>query len=45
VSKQHKNKLPKDWTLSDLSDLLDNLETGKRPKGGVKGIESGVPSV
>jgi type I restriction enzyme S subunit len=28
-----------------LGSLLETIETGKRPKGGVKGITSGVPSI
>lgn len=28
-----------------LLSVLDKLESGKRPKGGVKGISSGVPSI
>lgn len=37
--------IPKGWKVCKISDLLPKLETGKRPKGGVKGIESGMPSV
>jgi type I restriction enzyme S subunit len=39
------NKLPKGWVESSLEDLLVSLESGSRPKGGVRGIESGVPSI
>lgn len=28
-----------------LSDVLDRLESGKRPKGGVKAIKAGIPSI
>jgi len=38
-------EIPKEWTITNLGDELDVLETGKRPKGGVKGITEGVPSV
>lgn len=38
-------EIPKGWKVCKISDLSPKLETGKRPKGGVKGIESGMPSV
>jgi len=38
-------EIPKGWDICKVSDLKPKLETGKRPKGGVKGIESGLPSV
>ena len=37
--------LPDNWVIAPLRELLDSLESGSRPKGGVKGIESGVPSL
>jgi type I restriction enzyme S subunit len=37
--------LPEDWTLTPLSELLESLESGSRPRGGVRGILEGVPSV
>lgn len=37
--------VPKGWDIRKLGDLLSVLETGRRPKGGVGGIESGVPSI
>lgn len=37
--------IPDGWEVSSLGEHLDILETGKRPKGGVKGITEGVPSV
>src|SRR5438552_1447767 len=33
------------WSRTPLMDLLETLESGSRPKGGVKNIESGIPSV
>jgi type I restriction enzyme, S subunit len=33
------------WPETSLGDVLAVLETGSRPKGGVKGIVSGVPSI
>ena len=38
-------KVPDNWTWTNLSKLLSTLETGKRPKGGVSGIENGIPSL
>lgn len=38
-------ELPSGWCISPLVDLLECLESGSRPKGGVSGIKSGVPSV
>lgn len=37
--------IPKGWRVGNLESVLDVLETGSRPKGGVKDIKSGVPSV
>lgn len=36
---------PEGWEVSNLAAILSVLETGRRPKGGVAGISSGVPSV
>lgn len=36
---------PVGWEVSNLAAILSVLETGRRPKGGVAGISSGVPSV
>lgn len=38
-------KLPKGWKNYSLMTLLDVLETGSRPKGGVQGISDGIPSL
>ena len=38
-------KLPKKWILVTLEDILLSLESGGRPKGGVKNIKEGVPSI
>lgn len=37
--------IPDGWRVDSLGNYLDVLETGKRPKGGVKGITEGIPSV
>ncbi|QNL48952.1 restriction endonuclease subunit S [Olivibacter sp. SDN3] len=37
--------LPKGWVETELLNLLQTLETGIRPKGGVQGILEGVPSI
>jgi len=38
-------KLPKNWIEVPLIDVLEVLENGSRPKGGVQGIFEGVPSL
>lgn len=37
--------LPNNWVATLLSELLISLESGSRPRGGVRGITQGVPSV
>jgi type I restriction enzyme, S subunit len=37
--------IPKGWEVKALNDVLTELETGGRPKGGVSGYTSGIPSV
>jgi len=37
--------LPEGWTWCSLDALTFTLESGGRPKGGVKNIQSGVPSI
>lgn len=39
------NNIPQHWIEVQLGDILTNLESGSRPKGGVKGILSGIPSI
>jgi len=36
---------PSGWTTAYISDLTVALESGSRPRGGVRGVESGVPSI
>ncbi len=37
--------LPPGWRLDRLESVLDVLETGSRPRGGVSGYSDGVPSL
>ncbi|MBI4551037.1 MAG: restriction endonuclease subunit S [Candidatus Latescibacteria bacterium] len=37
--------LPESWIETGLDQLLAALETGSRPKGGVRGIKDGIPSI
>jgi type I restriction enzyme S subunit len=39
------DKIPASWTAACLSELLIDLESGSRPRGGVRGIACGVPSI
>jgi type I restriction enzyme S subunit len=36
---------PKGWVVANLQDVLAELETGGRPRGGVSEYKSGVPSI
>jgi type I restriction enzyme, S subunit len=38
-------EVPKGWKIAALEDVLEEIETGGRPKGGVSGYTSGVPSI
>ena len=38
-------KLPKGWVWTTIEDILLTLESGGRPKGGVKNIKEGIPSI
>jgi type I restriction enzyme, S subunit len=38
-------KIPKGWEGTMLGAQLDALESGKRPKGGIRDVEDGVPSI
>ena len=37
--------IPEDWVVERIENIPHTLETGRRPKGGVNGIKSGVPSI
>lgn len=38
-------EVPENWVWSNICNIILTLETGKRPKGGVSGIEDGIPSL
>jgi type I restriction enzyme, S subunit len=37
--------IPRGWVVSELGELLDVLESGSRPRGGIGGLKQGVPSI
>ena len=39
------NGLPKGWVWTNIENILLTLESGGRPKGGVKNIKEGIPSI
>ena len=39
------DELPQGWVTTSLAELLTTLESGSRPRGGVRGIAEGIPSV
>ncbi|MFT4155486.1 restriction endonuclease subunit S [Parafilimonas sp.] len=45
IEEQNINQLPKGWKWETLRSVCKELQSGKRPKGGVQGIDSGVPSI
>jgi len=38
-------KLPRGWVWAKIEDVLQTLESGGRPRGGVRNIKEGVPSI
>ena len=38
-------ELPEEWVEATLDHLLALLESGSRPRGGVRGIKEGMPSI
>ena len=38
-------EIPEFWNVKTLGDILDTLESGKRPKGGISEIDDGIPSI
>ena len=41
----HLSALPRGWVWIRLDQILDKFESGGRPKGGSKNIQSGIPSI
>ena len=37
--------IPQGWEVTTLGTQLNLLESGKRPKGGIRNVEDGVPSI
>jgi len=37
--------LPNNWILTNIKEILFELESGSRPKGGVKNYKIGIPSI
>ena len=42
---QEQIQVPKGWKVKDLVDVIQPLENGSRPKGGVSKITEGIPSL
>lgn len=40
-----KKEIPNGWEVGVFKDVLDDLQSGNRPKGGIKNIENGIPSI
>jgi type I restriction enzyme, S subunit len=40
-----RGKIPEKWNWNVLGDILTELESGSRPKGGVGQIKEGIPSI
>jgi len=40
-----KREIPEGWEVGKFKDVLDELQSGNRPKGGIKNIEKGIPSI
>lgn len=38
-------KIPKDWNMGAFDDFIGELESGRRPKGGVSKYKNGIPSI
>ena len=37
--------IPQGWKVTTLAEHLAGLESGKRPKGGIRDVDNGVPSI
>ncbi len=40
-----KSKLPEGWKEVELGEVIDRIENGNRPKGGVGSLKEGIPSI
>ncbi len=38
-------KIPEGWQVVTIGDVIDSIESGSRPKGGIDPHENGVPSI
>ena len=38
-------KIPNDWTISNLENILSCIESGSRPKGGINSNDTEIPSI
>lgn len=45
LSVKKKVKIESKWELKKLGEILETLESGKRPKGGVSEYQDGIPSL
>ena len=45
MTEQNNIQLPKSWKILSLSRIIEKIESGKRPKGGVQNISEGIPSI
>ena len=45
-NKKLKREIPEGWEVEKLGDIIQELESGKRPKGGIeKSLKQGIPSL
>jgi len=45
MEENKKFRIPNGWEWKKLWECLENIESGKRPKGGVQNILQGIPSI
>lgn len=38
-------KIPSDWKVESIGNLISNIESGSRPKGGINPLEKDIPSI
>ena len=38
-------KIPSDWEVKTIEDVISDIESGSRPKGGIVQCNSGIPSI